>query len=145
MIRRDSRKARRSPHLHKKSLPGADSIDRLDPAIGGRAYHHDGPYDAALMSRNRDPKFAPINALETSNAEALKATPQENIKDAVERHQPLDGVAGVPPGQKDRFGRTFNYEEGPDVASEASTDAGYKRWPGKVCYYRHYLNLESAS
>lgn len=133
VIRRDSKKAYRSPHLHKRSIPGADSIDRLDPAIGGIAYHHEGPYDAALMSRNRDPKNAPIGALETSNAEALKATPRENIKDAVERHKPLDGVAAVPPGQEDRFGRVYKYEEGADLMHEpSSADAGYKRWPGKV-------------
>lgn len=133
IIRRDSKKASRSPHLHKKSLPGADQIDRLDPAVGGRAYHHEGPYDAALMSRNRDPKTAPLNALETSNKEALKATPQENIKNAVDRHQPLDGVADVPSGQPDRFGRTYNYEEGTDLMQEGyQGEAGYKRWPGKV-------------
>jgi hypothetical protein len=107
-------------------------IDRLDPAIGGRAYHHEGPYDAALLSRNRDAKTAPLKALETSNEEALKATPRENIRDAVERHKPLDGVAIVPPGEQDRFGRRYNYEEGADLMHEASSgDAGYKRWPGK--------------
>ena len=133
MIRRDSRKAYRSQHLNKRSLPGADLIDRLDPAIGGRSYHHEGPYDAALMSRNRDPKTAPLAAIQASNEEALKATPKENIKDAVERHQPLDGVAIVPPGMPDRFGRTYKYEEGADLMHESSSgDAGYKRWPGKV-------------
>jgi hypothetical protein len=133
IIRRDSRKAYRSPHLSKRSIPGADSIDRLDPAIGGVAYHHEGPYDAALLSRNRDPKNAPLGALEASNAEALKATPQENIKDAVERHMPLDGVAVVPPGEEDRFGRVYKYKEGTDLMHEPSSgDAGYKRWPGKV-------------
>ena len=132
VIRRDSKKAYRSPHLHKRSLPGADMIDRLDPAIGGRAYHHEGPYDAALLSRNRDPKNAPLKALETSNEEALKATPRENIRDAVERHKPLDGVAIVPPGEADRFGRRYNYKEGDDLMHEPSSgDAGYKRWPGK--------------
>ena len=133
MIRRDSRKAGRSPHLKKKSIPGADQIDRLDPAIGGRAYHHEGPYDAALMSRNRDPKHAPLHALDDSNREALKATPRENIKNSVERHQPLDGVADVPPGQPDRFGRTYNYREGNDLMHDGyQGEPGYKRWPGKV-------------
>ena len=133
IIRRDSKKASRSPHLKKRSIPGADQIDRLDPAIGGRAYHHEGPYDAALLSRNRDPKTAPLHALDDSNREALKATPQENIKNSVERHQPLDGVADVPPGERDRFGRTYNYEEGSDLMREGyQHEAGYKRWPGKV-------------
>ena len=132
IIRRDSKKAYRSPHLHKRSIPGADMIDRLDPAIGGRAYHHEGPYDAALLARNRDDKHAPVKALESSNEEALKATPRENIKDALERHKPLDGTAIVPPGHTDRFGRRYNYEEGSDLMHEGSSgDAGYKRWPGK--------------
>ena len=133
MIRRDSKKAYRSPHLNKRTLPGADMIDRLDPAIGGRAYHHEGPYDAALLARNRDKKTAPLNAIRDSNSEALKATPAENIKDALERHKPLDGVAAVPPDMPDRFGRKYHYEEGADLMHEGSSgDAGYKRWPGKV-------------
>nr|POF26020.1 hypothetical protein CFP56_22168 [Quercus suber] len=132
IIRKDSRKANRSPHLNKRHLPGADLVDRLDPAIGGRAYHHEGPFDAALLARNTDPKTAPINALETSNAEALKATPRENVRDAVEQHKPLDGVAVVPPGGADRLGRTYNYEEGADVMHERGEDEGYKRWAGET-------------
>nr|POF13035.1 hypothetical protein CFP56_10183 [Quercus suber] len=132
IIRKDSRKANRSPHLNKRHLPGADLVDRLDPALGGRAYHHEGPFDAALLSRNTDPKTAPINALETSNAEALKATPRENVRDAVEHHKPLDGVAVVPPGGTDRFGRTYNYQEGADVMHERGEDEGYKRWAGET-------------
>lgn len=134
IIRRDSKKASRSPHLRRQHLPGADTIDRLDPAVGGRAYHHEGPYDAALQGVNRmDKKHAPIAALESSNQEALKATPAENVKDAVERHKPLDGVAAVPPGQPDRLGRTYNYEEGTDMMREGTgDDPGYKRWHGVV-------------
>jgi hypothetical protein len=133
IIRRDSKKAARSPHLNKRQLPGPDTIDRLDPAIAGIPYHHEGPYDAALMSRNRDPKNAPIAALQETNDEAIKATPQENIRDALDRHVPLDGVAIVPPGVPDRFGRTYEYEEGADLMHEDNPDGpGYKRWPGKV-------------
>lgn len=131
IIRKDSRKANRSPHLNKRHLPGADVVDRLDPALGGLPYHHEGPYDAALLARNTDPKTAPINALETSNAEALKATPRENVRDAVEKHKPLDGVAVMPPGVPDRFGRTLNYEEGADLMHERGEDEGYKRWAGE--------------
>lgn len=132
MIRKDSRKAHRSPHLKKHHQPGPDTIDKLDPAIGGRAYHHEGPYDAALLARNTSFENSPLAALETSNQEALKATPAENIKDAVERHKPLDGVAVIPPGMPDRFGRTYNYEEGADLMHEDNNDGpGYKRWGGK--------------
>lgn len=135
IIRKDSKKAYRSPHLRKQHIPGPDTIDRLDPAIAGRAYHHEGPYDAALLARNTRPDHSPLAALQTSNEEALKATPQESIKDAVDRHKPLDGVASVPPGMPDRFGRTYNYEEGADLMHEDNNDGpGYKRWAGKVCY-----------
>jgi hypothetical protein len=134
IIRKDSRKANRSPHLKKHSLQGADIIDRLDPALGGRPYHHEGPYDAASFARNRDPSTAPVAALKSTNEEALKATPRENVRDALERHKPLDGVAIVPPGQPDQLGRTYNYEEGTDMMREGlNTEPGYKRWPGKVC------------
>ena len=114
-------------------MQGPDIIDRLDPAIGGRAYHHEGPYDAASLARNRDPKYAPVAALESTNAEAIRATPQENIRDALEKHKPLDGTAVVPPGEPDRLGRTYNYEEGPDMMREGYNGGpGYKQWSGKV-------------
>jgi hypothetical protein len=114
-------------------MQGPDIIDRLDPAIGGRAYHHEGPYDAASLARNRDPKYAPVAALETTNSEAIRATPQENIRDALEKHKPLDGVAAVPPGQPDRLGRTYDYEEGTDMMREGFNGGpGYKQWSGKV-------------
>lgn len=133
MIRKHSKKANRSPHLRKKHQPGPDTVDRLDPAIGGRPYHHEGPYDAALLARNTSYKSSPVAALESTNAEALKATPQENIRNAVERHRPLEGVADVPPGVQDRFGRTYQYEEGADLLHEDGGDGpGYKRWAGKV-------------
>lgn len=133
IIRRDSRKAGKPHHLKKRSMQGPDIIDRLDPAIGGRAYHHEGPYDAASLARNRDPKYAPVAALESTNQEAIRATPQENVKDALEKHKPLDGVAVVPPGQPDRLGRTYDYEEGSDMMREGfNGEPGYKQWAGKV-------------
>jgi hypothetical protein len=139
IIRKESKKADRSPHLNKRHMQGPDVIDRLDPALGGRAYHHEGPYDAASFSRNQKyDNSSPVAALKTSNEEALKATPRENVKDALDRHKPLDGVAVVPPGVPDQFGRTYNYEEGSDMMREGTSDAGYKRWPGKVgirCFY----------
>jgi hypothetical protein len=134
IIRRDSRKASKPHHLKKRSMQGADIIDRLDPAIGGRPYHHEGPYDAASLARNRDPKYAPVAALETTNSETIRATPQEAIKDALDKHMPLDGVAVVPPGQPDRLGRTYDYEEGTDMMREGlNGEPGYKQWSGKVC------------
>lgn len=133
MLRKDSKKAYRSPHLNKRHIPGADTIDRLDPTPNKLPYHHEGPYDAALLARNTSYKSSPIAALEDSNREALKATPAENIKDALDKHRPLDGVATVPPGQRDQLGRVYHYEEGTDMMREANPEGGaYKQWPGEV-------------
>lgn len=131
ILRRDSKKAHRSPHLNKRHLPGADMIDRLDPT-SARPYHHEGPYDAALLARNNpaDPDHSPLAALKDSNAEAIKATPRENIRDAVEKHRPLDGTALIPPGEPDEMGRTLNYEEGENELN----DGVYKRYPGVVSH-----------
>jgi hypothetical protein len=42
----------------------------------------------------------------------------------------LEGVAIVPPGVADRFGRVLDYEEGADLHREPGAD--YRRWPGIV-------------
>ncbi|KAL9126222.1 MAG: hypothetical protein Q9217_004702, partial [Psora testacea] len=107
MLIASEKAAHRSPHLRKKHHVGADSIDSLDNVAGG-AYHHEGPYDATLLARNISSKSAPVEAVSTSNEEALKATPKEKIQDSIEKHYPLDGVATVPPGMADRrkVGRT---------------------------------------
>ncbi|KAA8616912.1 pal1 cell morphology [Pyrenophora tritici-repentis] len=127
IIRHDEKVAHRAPHLRKKNFQGADVIDRLDRASFGR-YHHEGPYDAASIARNRDTKYSPLAAVKDSNEEALRATPRENIIDSVQRHRPLEGVANIPPGMADRFGRVLNYEEGADLQREPGGD--YRRWPG---------------
>ncbi|KAL8773253.1 MAG: hypothetical protein Q9194_004397, partial [Teloschistes cf. exilis] len=129
MIARDQKLAHRSHHLRKQQHIGADSIDQLDVTGGG--YHHGGPFDAASLARNREYKNSPIEAVAGTNAEALKATAEEKIVDAVRKHRPLDGVAAVPPGQADREGRVYNYDEGTDLMREDVGDGGaYKRWPG---------------
>jgi hypothetical protein len=56
-------------------------------------YHHEGPYDAALIARNSSWEMSPLAAVSDTTEEALKATPRENVIDAVERHRPLDGTA----------------------------------------------------
>lgn len=122
--RDEAKAAHRSPHMRKQHQPAPDRIDRLD-VIG---YHHEGPYDAALLARNTSYESSPLAAVEKSNAEALKATPRENIVDSIERHRPLDGVAAIPPGGTDRFGRKYTYEEGDNMMI---VDGGnYRRWPG---------------
>jgi hypothetical protein len=129
VIRHDEKVAHRAPHLRKKNFQGADVIDRLDKASFGR-YHHEGPFDAASLARNQDVRYSPIAAVKDSNEEALRATPRENVEDAVQRHRPLEGVANIPPGMADRFGRVLDYEEGADLQREPGGD--YRRWPGVV-------------
>ncbi|KAI9811349.1 MAG: hypothetical protein M1827_005509 [Pycnora praestabilis] len=127
MIRHESNRANRSPHLRKKHIPGADTIDSLDQALGG-AYHHEGPYDATLLARNTSFISSPVQAVMSTNEEALKATPQEKIKDSIDKHRPLEGVAAVPPGMEEALsGRTYNYEEGENMMIADGGD--YKRWP----------------
>lgn len=134
IIRRDSKKASRSPHLQKRHMHGTDTIDRLDPTTKF-PYHHEGPYDAASLARNSVPKQKPIDALRDSNAEALRATPPENIKDSLEHRVPLSGTAVVPPGVQDRLGRVLNYEEGANQMIEGNPEGGqYKRWEGVVSF-----------
>ncbi|KAH7076434.1 hypothetical protein BKA63DRAFT_510105 [Paraphoma chrysanthemicola] len=129
-VRKDEKTAHRAPHLRKKNFQGADVIDRLDGA-GFARYHHEGPYDAASFARNnKHVKHPPIEAVRETNEEALRATPRENIIDAVTKHRPLEGVANIPPGMPDRFGRVLNYEEGADLQREPGGD--YRRWPGQV-------------
>jgi len=130
MLKRDEKLARRAPHLQKNHLPGADQIDKLDVTIGG-TYHHEGPFDATLLARNTSFTHSPVAAVSSTNEEALKATPRENVKDALQHHRPLEGTAYVPPGEPDRFGRTLEYQEGENMMIEHGGD--YKRWPGVVC------------
>ena len=133
ILRRDSKKAHRSPHLDKRHIQGPDLIDRLDPT-SMMPYHHEGPYDAASLARNTTYEHSPVAALAESNREALKATAPENVKDSLTKHKPLDGVAIVPPGEQDNLGRTLNYEEGANEMFEGRPEGGqYKRYPGVVC------------
>lgn len=128
IIKRDTKLAHRAPHLRKKHHIGSDTIDNLDVVGGG--YHHEGPYDATLLAKNTSSKSSPLEAVRDTNIEALKATPREMIQDSIQKHRPLDGVAIVPPGIADRYGRTYHYEEGTDMMIENGGD--YKRWAGVV-------------
>ncbi|KAI1406906.1 hypothetical protein F5Y13DRAFT_144039 [Hypoxylon sp. FL1857] len=128
-IKRATKAADRAPHLRKKNFTGPDLVDALDDTGFGGSYHHDGPYDATLASRNRDKRYAPVEAVKYGNQEALKATPRENIVDSLERHVPLQGTASIPPGQRDLSGRVMEYEEGADLMREPDAEGGpYKRW-----------------
>ncbi|KAH0539090.1 hypothetical protein FGG08_004328 [Glutinoglossum americanum] len=125
VLKREARRAHRSPHLQRKHLPGPDTVDWLDES--GALYHHEGPYDATLLARNTCLANSPVEAVKTSNEEALKATPREKITDALEKHRPLDGVAVVRSGARGLSGQRMEYEEGSDLMVE---DGNYKRWPG---------------
>ncbi|OTB17321.1 hypothetical protein K445DRAFT_275411 [Daldinia sp. EC12] len=128
-IKRATKAADRAPHLRKKNRTGADTVDALDTTGFGGIYHHDGPYDATLAARNRDKRYAPVEAVKYGNMEALKATPRENVVDSLERHVPLQGTATIPPGEPDYSGRIMQYEEGADLMREEDAPGGpYKRW-----------------
>ena len=76
---------------------------------------------------------SPLQALASSNAEALKATPREKIIDSVQGHRPLDGVAAYPPGEMDRTGHVYDYEQGENMMTEGGNGpegGAYRRWPG---------------
>ncbi|RYP75937.1 hypothetical protein DL770_007317 [Monosporascus sp. CRB-9-2] len=128
-IKRDVKAANRAPHLRKNNIPPTDMIDALDNVGIGGAYHHGGPFDATLASRNKNKKYAPVEAVKETNMKALKATPYEYVQDSLRRHVPLQGTAIVPSGQEDMFGRRMSYEEGADVMREADAPGGaYKRY-----------------
>lgn len=125
--RRQSRGTRRTTRYSRDSqLVNPDIIDRLDSASFYQ-YHHEGPYDAVYPERNIDSKASPIEAVKRTNAEALKATPEDKIKDCINSHRPLDGVAFYPPGTIDREGQMYNYEEGTNMMNDYGN---FMRCPG---------------
>ncbi|KAM0329377.1 hypothetical protein ACHAQA_004684 [Verticillium albo-atrum] len=130
VIKREQRAADRSPHLRtRRHGPNTDLIDGLD-TMGG-VYHHGGPYDATLASRNRNKMYSPLDAVKDSNMEALRATPREYVQDSLERHVPLQGTATIPAGHTDLSGKVMSYEEGADLMREPDAAGGaYKRWDG---------------
>ncbi|KHN94729.1 Pal1 cell morphology [Metarhizium album ARSEF 1941] len=128
MLKLEARAADR-PRRHRKRISDTDTIDALD-TIGG-AYHHGGPYDATLISRNLNKKYSPVAAVRESNMEAIRATPRENIMDSLIKHVPLQGVASIPSGARDSSGRLMRYREGADLMREPDAEGGaYKRWDG---------------
>lgn len=134
IIRKEVKVADRAPHLKRHHIPGADLIDSLDDSMGS-LYHHEGPYDATLRSRNNMSKkeYNPVEALKESNEEALRATPRENIQDSLRKHVPLQGVAVIPPGRRQHSGEIMMYREGDDMMRDGDAPGGaYKRWDGIV-------------
>ncbi|KAK5663547.1 hypothetical protein OQA88_3978 [Cercophora sp. LCS_1] len=132
MLKRDHRVADRAPHLHthRRQQP-SDPIDALDHTgpIPEATYHHGGPFDPTMKSRNTNKMYSPVEAVKDSNIEALKATPAEFVQDSLTKHVPLQGIASVPPGMKDMSGRTMQYHEGADLMREKDAPGGaYKRW-----------------
>ena len=73
--------------------------------------------------------MSPVAAVAETNAKALEATPPENIRQALEGHRPLEGVAQVPPGQRDARGRLYEYRE-TNLMTEEGGDLG--KWHGLV-------------
>lgn len=127
-LKKEHRAADRAPHLRtRRNGPNTDVIDGLD-TIGG-AYHHGGPYDATLASRNANQKYAPLDAVRDSNMEAIRATPREYMQDSLDKHVPLQGTSTIPSGSRDLSGKIMTYEEGADMMRESGAAGGaYKRW-----------------
>ena len=136
MVRKDTLRAQRSPHIRKGAIPGPDKIDTLG-TVGFGPYHHEGPYDATLMSRNKRAYSSPVKATEHTNRKALQATPLEQIHDSLQKHRPLDGVASIPPGAPDPSGRRYEYEEGPNMM--IADGGNYKRWADLVKHLPIYI------
>jgi len=112
------------------SIPGPDTIDRLDNGVFGGHYHHEGPYDSTLLARQNGPR-PPVEALRESNAAALAATPMANILDSLERHKPLQGTAMVAPGTKLPSGEFIGDYEEYDMMRQGP-GGNYRRYPGFV-------------
>ncbi|SPO02259.1 uncharacterized protein DNG_04932 [Cephalotrichum gorgonifer] len=135
-----SKPPRSSRHRHRRqhSIP-PDPIDVLDATGPGGFYHHPGPYDATLLSRNLNPKYSPVAAVRDSNMKALRATPRDFITDSLTKHVPLQGTASIPPGGRDLHGDVMDYEDGADLMREEGAPGGaYKRWAG-VSYHPNDL------
>ncbi|CAN3356024.1 hypothetical protein DICA0_E03774 [Diutina catenulata] len=80
--------------------PGVDTVDGMDPVSMG--LHHDGPYDAALPSENRNPKTAPMGAFtEAAQRRASVDRPEPTVV-ATDGYEPAeDLLEGEQPGLGD--------------------------------------------
>ncbi|KAK6330267.1 hypothetical protein TWF730_004762 [Orbilia blumenaviensis] len=134
MLRSDGPRVPLRPHsrLEGKPRPGtqrvpaADTIDSLDTSFGLFTFHHEGPYDATLSHRNRNPLKSPVHATRYGNAMALRATAPEDIQNSLQFGRPLEGVAAFPPGTH-VTGGVLDYEEY-DVNRK---DGNFRRYPGE--------------
>ncbi|KAK6541162.1 hypothetical protein TWF694_008533 [Orbilia ellipsospora] len=104
----------------------ADTIDSLDTSFGIFTFHHEGPYDATLSHRNRNPLKSPVQATRFGNEMALKATLPQDIENSLQFGRPLEGVAIFPPGTKVVGGEVLEYDEY-DLNRK---DGNYRRYPG---------------
>lgn len=103
-------------HHHKHRVPTElppDPIDLMDDSVPPSLLrHHSGPFDPVTRSHYLSNSRSPLAALEHSNAEALKATPESSIRDAVNQHVPLQNTAVVAPGEHVPFtGEVLDYKE----------------------------------
>ncbi len=139
ILEREHRAADRAPHLHthRRQQP-SDPIDCLDHSgpMPETVYHHSGPFDPVMRSRNTNKRYSPVEAVKDTNMEAIKATPSEFVKDSLDKHVPLQGTAVVPPGMQDFGGHTMQYQEGADLMREQEAGGGpYKRWDHIVSFH----------
>lgn len=126
-IKEEHKNADKLLHIRRAIPP--DTIDTLDVSfLGYGPYHHEGPYDATLASR-QVPGYAPLDAVKYTNSLALAATPRANIIDSLTRGVPLQGVGMVPSGAVGPGGQVFDYEEDDIMRTQGRRE----RWHGVVC------------
>lgn len=110
LVRKDSRARRTIPR---------DQIDDLDNILG--SYHHEGPFDATLASR-QIPGRAPVEAVTYGNSLALSATPSGSLRHSLALHEPLDGTSRHASGTT-VAGQRFDYDEENMEGQEDKPDA----------------------
>jgi hypothetical protein len=104
-----------------------DDVDKLD-VTGLLGYHHEGPFDATLAAR-QVPGYAPLDAVKYGNSLAMGATSQSKMDEVMRGHIPLDGVASIPPGQRDSTGKLLEYEDENVERGEGKDNQGSGPWP----------------
>ncbi|KAF3905605.1 hypothetical protein AA313_de0209982 [Arthrobotrys entomopaga] len=123
--KRHSRNEGRSRSNPQRVL-AADTIDSLDTSFGLFTFHHEGPYDATLSHRNRNPLKSPVQATRFGNEMALRATLPQDIENSLQFGRPLEGVAIFPPGTRAVGGEVLEYDE----YDLNRRDGNYRRYPG---------------
>ena len=74
-----------------------------------------------LLARNTSHKFLPIKPIRGANNKASKTIPRENIRDILDKHVLLLGIAIISLGIVALDGQTTDRKEGVDLMRELDT------------------------